>query len=430
MKILSAWCVVLALTCGAALGQTYKVLWSFGSSPSDGASSVSNLIFDKAGNLYGTTQFGGSATNLQCGNGGGCGTVFELSPNADGTWTNNIIYNFCANYSGSCLDGQQPTAGLAMDAAGNLYGTTYFGGPGCGNASAGCGTVFELSPPQSSGDPWTETVLYLFRSLNNCLDGVFPNSHLTFDGSGNLYGTTTGGGAGAWYGGTVFELSPNAGPWIETVLYNFCVGGRFHHCPDGTYPQAAVTFDHTGNLYGTTETGGTPSGGGGGTLFALTPTANGWSESTLYAFNPASGIGGLFGVVSLDSVGDLYSTSCGGGQSHGGTVFRFNPKGKTMRAASLASGGGACPTAGIVIDETAGAGYGTASSGFTKDSGGTVFKFGSSGEETVLYTFCQLQNCADGYAPQASLILHDGNLYGTTEKGGALGYGVVFEITP
>ncbi|MGA2697563.1 MAG: choice-of-anchor tandem repeat GloVer-containing protein, partial [Terriglobales bacterium] len=136
MKILSAWCVVLALTCGAALGQTYKVLWSFGSSPSDGASSVSNLIFDKAGNLYGTTQFGGSATNLQCGNGGGCGTVFELSPNADGTWTNNIIYNFCANYSGSCLDGQQPTAGLAMDAAGNLYGTTYFGGPGCGNASA------------------------------------------------------------------------------------------------------------------------------------------------------------------------------------------------------------------------------------------------------------------------------------------------------
>lgn len=430
MKTLFAGFNFLILTCGLLSGQTYKVLWSFGGLPTDGASPVSNLIFDKAGNLYGTTQFGGSATNLQCGDGGGCGTVFELSPNADGTWTDNIIYNFCANDSGACLDGQQPTAGLAMDTAGNLYGTTYFGGPACGSATAGCGTAFELSPPQSLGSPWTETVLYLFCSLNSCLDGGFPNGQLTLDIAGNLYGTTTGGGSGAWTGGTVFELSPNADRWSETVLYNFCTGGKYNHCPDGTRPQAAVTFDHSGNLYGTTQYGGTPRGGGGGTLFELTPTANGWAQTTLYAFNPSSGIGGLYGAVNLDSVGNLYSTSCGGGQSHGGTVFRFNPKSKTMRAASLTSGGGACPTAGVVIDQAAGAAYGTASSGFTKDSGGTVFKFGSSGRETVLYTFCQLQNCADGYAPYASLILHDGNLYGTTERGGANGLGVVFEVTP
>jgi uncharacterized repeat protein (TIGR03803 family) len=273
-------------------------------------------------------------------------------------------------------------------------------------------------------------VLYLFCSLNNCLDGVFPNSHLTFDAAGNLYGTTTGGGTGAWYGGTVFELSPNAGTWTEAVLYNFCVGGSFHHCPDGTSPQAAVTFDHAGNLYGTTEVGGTPKGGGGGTLFELTPTDKGWSETTLYAFNPGTGIGTLEGVVSFDSAGNLYSTSYYGGQLNTGTVFRFDPKHKIMRAADFAESGGGFPTAGVLIDEAAGVAYGTTISGLGGAFGGTVFAFGPTGKETILYTFCQLQNCADGEAPHSSLILHDGNLYGTTEKGGAFGYGVVFEITP
>lgn len=426
MKILSAWLVVLILTCGLAPGQTYKVIWSFGGAASDGAYPMSNLIFDNAGNLYGTTEWGGNAMNSLCYS-AGCGTIFELSPNGDGTWAETVLYNFCSSYAtGSCLDGLNPTAGLAFDAAGNLYGTTYFGGPGCGSASAGCGTAFELSPPQSSGGPWTETVLHLFCSRNNCLDGGFPNSQLTFDGSGNLYGTTTGGGTGAWYGGTVFELSPSAGAWTETVLYNFCVGGRFHHCPDGTSPQAAVTFDRAGNLYGTTQVGGTPSGGGGGTLFELTPAAQGWTQTTLYAFNPASGIGTLDGVISFDSAGNLYSTSYYGGPLNTGTVFRFDPKSKVMRAVGFAAAGGGFPTAGVIIDEAAGVAYGTG----LGEASSTVFEFGPTGKETVLYTFCQLQNCADGTAPYAGLILHDGNLYGTTREGGAFGYGVVFEITP
>lgn len=428
MKILSAWFIVVALTCGFAFGQTYKVLWSFGGLPSDGADPVSNLIFDKSGNLYGTTQFGGAATNILCGEGSGCGAIFELSPSGDGTWTNRIIYNFCVDYpTGSCLDGQQPTAGLAMDAAGNLYGTTYFGGPSCGNSGSGCGTVFELSPAQSPGGQWNETVLHSFCSLDNCSDGLFPNSHLTFDTLGNLYGTTTSGGNGAWHGGTVFELSPNANEWTETVLYNFCTSGTRNHCSDGTYPQAGVTFDREGNLYGTTELGGTPKGGGAGVVYRLSPGSAGWSQSVLVAFNPAQGFANPEGVVSLDAAGNVYSTASYGGQSFMGGVFRLNPKTNILRGFSFDGGNGAYPVAGVIIDPSTRAAYGTTPSGA---NGGTVFKISSFGKESVLYAFCQQQNCADGEEPYASLILHAGNLYGTTKKGGAYGFGVVFEVTP
>jgi uncharacterized repeat protein (TIGR03803 family) len=436
MKTLTVCAIMLALSCGAAFGQTYKVLWSFGGAPNDGGRPVSNLVFDKAGNLYGTTQSGGSASSLSCVSDGGCGTVFELSPQGDGSWTETVIYNFCALYStGTCLDGQNPKAGLASDALGNLYGTTYFGGAACPKASAGCGTVFELSPPQGSGGTWTETVLYNFcvNNGNTCSDGALPNSHLTFDAAGNLYGTTTTGGNGAWLGGTVFELSPAAEGWSEKLLYNFCTNGRYNHCSDGTSPQAGVTFDNAGNLYGTTEAGGTPNGGGAGTVYKLAPSSNSWTETVLVAFHQgAQELGSLQGAVNFDPAGNLYSTASYGGSPGYGGVFRLNTNANNLRALYFNGSDGGNPAAGVLVDTQKNKStiYGTSTSGTPPAIGGSVFEISPTGKLTVLYGFCQLQNCADGAGPVASLIQHGGRLFGTTKNGGAHGWGVVFEITP
>src|SRR5580704_16997683 len=251
----------ILLCCSFVIGQSqYKVLWSFGST-NDGATPLSNVIFDHAGNLYGTTSHGGSAS--ACSLSGGCGTVFKLSPNSDGTWTETILYDFCSKVGNSvCLDGSYPKASLIFDAKGNLYGTTSAGGtPPC--PIGACGTVFELSPPSSAGGGWVENVLYTFcvnENSNACPDGMEPNSRLAMDASGNLYGTTPLGGSGHDTknngGGTVFELTHGAGGWAETVLYNFCSLGEGKVCTDGTSPQAGLTFDRVGNLYGTTESGG------------------------------------------------------------------------------------------------------------------------------------------------------------------------------
>ncbi len=434
MKTLTFCVALIVMSCTSVFGQTYKILWSFGGSPNDGGDPVGNLIFDKTGNVYGTTQWGGNATNGQCAS-IGCGTVFELSPKDDGTWNETVLYNFCSSYAtGSCLDGQSPRTGLAFDTAGNLYGTTYFGGPFCPYASAGCGTVFKLSPPQAPNGTWTESLLYSFclSGEEPCLDGAFPSSHLTFDASGNLYGTTTSGGNGAWVGGTVFELSPGASGWTETVLYNFCTNGTTNHCSDGTDPQAGVTFDNAGNLYGTTALGGTLRGGGGGTVYKLAPGLSGWAQTVLVAFYPNGELGGPEGVVSFDPAGNLYSSANGGGSSGYGGVFRLNSNTKILRGLSFNGTDGGFPVAGVIVASHGNTNtiYGTTTGGIPPASGGSVFKISSTGKLTVLYGFCQQQNCADGDAPYGSVIEHGGLLYGTTKKGGANGFGVVFEVTP
>jgi uncharacterized repeat protein (TIGR03803 family) len=432
-------CVLLVLaSCVFTLGQTYKVLYNFGSSAGDGIAPFSNLVFDKAGDMYGTTSAGGAAATSQCG-GGGCGTVFELSPNADGTWTETVLYSFCAAYpTGSCPDGRNPTAGLAIDAAGNLYGTTYYGGAVyCPSNSQGCGTVFELSPPESPSAPWTQTVLHSFCSdlqgINTCLDGIYAPSHLTLDNSGNLYGTTISGGNGGWMGGTVFELSPNAGGWTETVLYNFCTDGTTFHCSDGTGPLAGVTFDQAGNIYGTTQAGGTPMGDGGGTVFELSPSAGGWAETTLMSlYQGDNELKKLEGVISFDSAGNLYSTAFSGGTQGFGGVFKLDPQTGTGRQFLFTYLNQSGPAAGVLVDPKTGAVYGTTSMG-----DGTVFEIGRDGKQTLLHLFCQQPNCTDGGGPAASPSAYSGNLYGTTVGGGtgngnpgSIGAGVVFELTP
>jgi len=174
---------LIVLSCGFAVGQQYKVLYSFaGLQSGDGSQPLGDLVLDRSGNLYGTTLGGG---NSVC---SGCGTVFQLSPNADGSWTETVLYTFCSNVVNfQCLDGTFPRAGLVLDGAGNLYGTTSDGGnQACTIGS--CGVVFQLSPPSVPGGSWAETVLYNFCSNevnHQCLDGNNPQSQLARDAAGN-----------------------------------------------------------------------------------------------------------------------------------------------------------------------------------------------------------------------------------------------------
>jgi uncharacterized repeat protein (TIGR03803 family) len=355
--------VTLVYAPNAWAGAKFKTLYKF-KGGKDGDSPDAGLIFDQAGNLYGTTQSGGAD---------GAGTVFQLTPNQNGGWTESVLYSFCS--LANCADGGYPTAGLIFDRAGNLYGTTTDGG--AHGAQTDNGTVFQLTPNQNGG--WTEHVLYSFCSRTNCADGKDPTAGLTFDQAGNLYGTTYGGGAHT-DNGTVFQLTPNQnGGWTEHVLHSFC---SRTNCADGWYPSAGLIFDQAGNLYGTTLAGGAQTYG---TVFQLTPNQNGgWTEHVLYSFcsrtNCADGTLPYAGLI-FDQVGNLYGTTYTG--PSGGTVFQLTPN----------------------------------------QSGGWT--------EHVLHSFCSRTNCADGEFPFAGLILdRAGNLYGTTVAGGTQNFGTVFQLTP
>ena len=391
----------------AGEGWTEQVLYSFNNNGADGAGPAAGLIFDKNGNLYGTTSEGGTH---------GVGMVFELAPAQGGGWTEQVLYSFSTNGP----VGADPAAGLIFDAAGNLYGTTNRGG------THDFGTVFELTP-NAGGGGWTETVLYHF---SNYPDGAYPVAGLIFDAAGNLYGTTGGGGTRDV--GTVFELTPKAGGgWTETVLYNFSTKG-----PVGAYPYAGLIFDGAGNLYGTTSEGGTR---GVGTVFELTPKAGGgWTEQVLYNFSTNGPVGAYpFAGLIFDAAGNLYGTTNRGGTHGYGTVFELTPTagGGWTEAVlySFSTNGpvGAYPDAGLIFDKNGNL-YGTTYEGGT-DNSGTVFeltpKAGGGWTEKVLYSFHY--NGPDGYHPWAGLVFDAaGNLYGTTSDGGTFGAGVVFEITP
>ena len=223
-----------------------KKLHNFIRNGTDGIYPSAGLIFDTDGNLYGTTYGGGDYYR---------GTVFEMTPNGSGGWTEKKLHNF-----GNGTDGANPQDDLIFDAAGNLYGTTGEGGSNaCGGP--GCGTAFELM--SDGGGTWTEKRLHNF---GNGTDGVYPYGALIFDADGNLYGTTYGGGSNACTGfgcGVAFEMTPNgSGGWTEKKLHNFGSG------TDGANPSASLIFDAEGNLYGTTTYGGSHNGG---TVFEITP---------------------------------------------------------------------------------------------------------------------------------------------------------------
>lgn len=255
-----------------------SVLYGFRGYPNDGSSPQSPVVFDQAGNMYGTTSGGGTEAG---------GTVFELSPAGGGAYTEKVLYNFCTvSPPPSCLDGETPLDGVVFDAAGNLYGTTSGGG------ANNWGAVFELSP---SGAGWTERVIYSFQGLN---DGGNPQSGVAIDSAGNLYGNNTQ--RGVDQGGTVYELSPNGSNWNLQVLYSQ---------PFDTFQISRVTLDSSGNLYESVVNGGA----GYGQVMELAHSGNNWTYIDLYNFTNRNDGSYPLGSVVLDSSGNLYGTAQNGG---------------------------------------------------------------------------------------------------------------------
>ncbi len=384
-------CVMTLFAAPSAQAKSYKetVLYTF-LGASDAANPVAGVIRDAQGNLYGTSEYGGAYS---------AGTVFKLS----GT-TETVLHSFAG------ADGANPSAGVIQDAQGNLYGTTQSGG-----ANGAYGVVFEQSGT-------TETVLYSFCSESDCADGFTPMAGVIRDAQGNLYGTTSLGGA---YGqGTVFKLDTTG---QETVLYSFCIQPN---CTDGANPSAGVIQDSQGNLYGTTQKGGA---NGEGTVFKLSGT----TETVLYSFRAGNKDGAqpVAGVIR-DARGNLYGTTSQGGAHGQGTVFKLS--GTTETILHSFKGGnedGAEPLAGVIRDAQGNL-YGTTSQGGPSGEG-TAFNLSKARAETLLYRFCSQGACADGAYPSAGLITDSkGNLYGTTYLGGDLscgenyGCGVVFKLTP
>jgi uncharacterized repeat protein (TIGR03803 family) len=338
------------------------------------------------------------------------GTVFEVSPKAGGGWTEKVLHSFINNGK----DGDGPFAGVVLDAAGNLYGTTVGGG------ADGNGTVFELSPKAGGG--WTESILHNFDAKDG--DGDGPYAGVVMDAAGNLYGTTVGGGNGF---GMLFELSPKeGGGWAETTQYYF---------PPVNPSYSGLVLDDAGNLYCTLQFGGRL---GAGAVFELSPEDE-WRETFLHNFND-TGKGGSEPIASMifDQAGNLYGTTFSGGAENRGVVFELAPAGdggkigRVLHSFSKDGPGGRFPFAGLILD-AAGNLYGTTEAGGPLDAG-TVFELTPTGggiwTETTLYAF-QHKGGKDGHFPYGGLVFDSaGNLYGTTLSGGTDGLGTVFEITP
>lgn len=333
-----------------ARGWTYNTLYEFRGGKGDGASPVGNIVMDSTGNIYGATEAGGlgGCSNVGCGTafkltpgsngrwtesviqffsfqggsgpqagvtldttgnlygtttsgGHAYGSVYELIPNADGSWSESVLYRF-----GALPDGEYPRAEVTLDAAGNVYGTTSEGG------SSADGIVFELTPNSSGG--WTENVLYEFTSATGCN----PVAQIWIDPTGSLYGTAEG--CGQYNGGVVYELTPNSGgSWTESTVHNF----GLHE--DGVSPQSPLTPDTNGNLWGTTLGGGALNAG---TVYKLKPSVNGgWTEADIYnvqqwgngSFPPTS----IFSAVTFGSGKTLYGTASSGGVNGQGAIYEI-----------------------------------------------------------------------------------------------------------
>jgi uncharacterized repeat protein (TIGR03803 family) len=400
---------------------------SFASAPAEqviydfpyGTGPSSGLIADSAGNLYGTTRYGGFAY----------GTVFELSPptTSGGAWTETVLYAFDPN---QMIDGAYPFSTLIFDKAGNLYGTTSI-------STYGYGIVFELSPPATAGGAWTRKILMDVPVGGS--KGTNLQGNLIFDPAGNLYGTTLSGGAGTMCGsrtgsgcGTVFELKPptkvGAG-WTETIVHSFAVTAG-----DGFTPGTALIL-RDGILYGTTEKGGAS---GDGTVFRLARQSGGWVETILHDFTGTDGETPV-GRLIADSSGNFYGTTYSGGTAGWGTVYELSPpavSGDPWLETSLYSftGGTDGGNAYVgVIRDSLGNLYGVTTYGGFK-SNGVVFKLlapaeaGGTWSEVTLHVFDAAIH--DGAGPAGDLILLNGKgLFGTTYGGGTAPGGTAFNIT-
>lgn len=346
---------------------------------SDGEFPYAGLVKARNGNFYGTTGYGGIASNCPNPTGFGCGTVFEITPSGQLT----TLYNFCSQ--ANCSDGNLPVAGLIQGKNGNLYGTTGGGGITAPDGE-GAGTIFEITPTG------TLTTIYRFCSQINsqgiCADGQSPNGRLVQGANGNFYGTTIGGGANN-SAGTVFEITPTG---KLTTLHNFCSQrNSAGYCMDGQAPYAGLVKGSNGNFYGTTGNGGSR---GYGSVFEITPAGK---LSSLYSFcsqNKCADGESPEAPLVLASNGNFYGTTVMGGTS---TTCHFG---------------------NMVI------------------GCGTIFELTPAGKVTSLHSFCTESSCLDGQSPYAGLVqAANGLLYGTTSAGGDLtcdkgnGCGSVFSLS-
>ena len=435
---------MLVLTANASAEWKEKVLYSF-QGGSDGYQPAGGVVFDKEGNLYGATSYNNSCENLL-----DCGAVYELSLR-QGAWVETTLHDF-QGYSHQ--DGGTPVGGVILDASGNVYGTTAYGGTGSCvllGTTVGCGTVYELSPPTQKGGEWTYVLLYNFQGGK---DGLFPWGNLVFDKNGNLYGATQfGGGKGTTCNqyfdgncGTVFMLGPpkkKSGKWTEKILHSFAGG------TDGATPDGGLVLDSKGAIYGTTFGGGKESGecgaGGCGTAFELKPpTTKGgvWPERVLYRFHGQDGANPAAGIA-FGRNGHLYGTVSAGATGGNGAVFDLSaptgngvPWKETVLYRFRDQNDDSSPAAPLLFD-TRGNLYGTASYG--GPTGGEVFMMkppagkGGAWKLSVLHGFTGPPD--DGLRPVAGLIFGTGaTLYGTTQGGGSGscqgGCGTVFEVVP
>jgi uncharacterized repeat protein (TIGR03803 family) len=470
LVLIAVWTVAVAMMEAQA-----RVLHSF-QGGNDGAFPTSELIADKEGNLYGTTVYGGSG---QCTDSAGfvigCGTVFELVKPAvsGGEWKEEQLHSFQGD-DWNRYDSGYPYAGLVMDAAGNIYGTTAGILPSSQSFYYDVGTVFELVRPTQVGG-WGKKVLYRFRGQN---DGANPMTHLVWDSAGRLYGTTSNGQG--YNGGTVFRLTRGTKGWTEEVLYAF-TGGT-----DGNGPNALLVGTN-GHVYGTTSIGGGfgygdqyfPHWTGGGLFFELREGRPGrmWAETQQYVFQTCEdvpGAGAFCGALgsqplsslAADSAGNLYGTTQVGG-TYGcvgykdsapgcGVVYQLTPPSVAGGAwtqnviyAFGSSQDGAFPMSGLVADREGNL-YGTNIGGLLPSlaytsSLGTVYKLsppsGGTGAwtETILHVFAGGNDGA--YAAGTLLFGTSGNaMYGTTQYGGTgncirtttqpTGCGTVFSVAP
>lgn len=410
-----------------AQSQTFTILHNF-TGNSDGGQPTAGLTMDAAGNLYGTTTIGGqSASNCY----GSCGTVFRLKKEGEG-WVLNSLYQFRGGD-----DGANPQQKVVFGPDGTLYGLTWTGGGGpcpTGNMN-GCGTVYNLRPsPTACANvlcPWTESVIYRFAG--GAYDGASPGAEPTFDSAGNMYGTTNQGGISnrdqcvnvpGYTCGTVFKMVPSNGAWTESLIYLF--SGQ----ADGSNPNAGITLDASGNLYSTASENGY---NGGGTVFELMPSSNGWTESALYSFSYTTGDSPRYGLI-FDPEGNMYGSTPFGGPYDGGAVFELQPSSGGWGFTPLYnfSGGSQLTGAfGDLVRDSEGNLYGTTLS-VGDDHLGMVFELSPTMNGWTLNVLHQFTGVkSDGAVPVGGVVRDaQGNLYGTAQSGGTYNQGVIWKITP
>lgn len=379
---------ILTLTVQA---QTYQVIYNF-TDGRDGAVPEAGVTLDRAGNLYGTATEGGNDQY---------GTVYKLK-HSGSSWILSPLYSFAAGD-----DGYYPTARVIFGPNGTLYGTT------------SSGTVYNLRPPAT----FCRTVICFWNITVLADDLVEPGyGDLLFDSSGDIYGTTTQGGANGY--GEVFDLTPaNGGGYTESTVYSF------DYDSSGAYPQNGVVFDQAGRLYGTTHDGG--GGDEVGTVFQLTPhSGSSWTEATLYTFSERLDGGNPYAGVIFDSAFNLYGATSDSGPNNCGTIFEMGPENQWNYNVLYSFVNGTGPRTSLTMDASGNL-YGTLYTGGT-DGYGSVFELrhNSDGSWTSidLYNFT---GGSDGAYPISNVSIDaSGNLYGTASEGGSDSYGVVWEITP